>query len=53
MTEKPTYTGVDLASEPDRTVIILPSWAEKADPEFVAELRRMESVELVITDFIT
>jgi hypothetical protein len=41
------FIGVDMASGPDRTVIILHPCVREIDPDYVAELEAMENVELI------
>ena len=43
---KVDITGVDMASGPDRTVVILHPQMRDWDPDYVAELEAMENVEL-------
>ena len=47
MNSRTEIIGVDLASGPDRTVIVLHPCIRKWDPDYVAELEAMEGVEII------
>ena len=50
--EPATMIGIDLASGPDKTVIILHPCMKMWDPEYIAELEAMEGVELIWMDSV-
>ena len=52
MSRQTEILGVDMASGHDRTVVILHPCMKELDPDYVAELEAMESVELIWQDTV-
>ncbi len=44
--------GIDMASDPARTIIIMHPYMKELAPDYVAELEAMESVELIWQDTV-